>query len=90
MDYLMCNVVDRVEHMAGTMADWFHFVEQLELEAATPADPYTRFYVTQKVNSPPLLLHLLASSSSPPPPHLLLSSRRLGRRWRTGSCSCGR
>ena len=67
MDYLMCNVVDRVEHMAGTMADWFHFVEQLELEAATPADPYTRFYVTQKVNSPPLLLHLLTSSSSPPP-----------------------
>ena len=70
MDYLMCNVVDRGEHMAGTMADLFHFVEQLQLEATSPADPYTRFYVRKKVYSPPplshLLLLLLLTSSSPP------------------------
>ena len=48
MDYLMCNVLDRIDHMAGTMTDWFDFVEQLELQNLRPSDPMSQFYVDQK------------------------------------------
>ena len=47
MDYLMCNVLDRIDHMAGTMTDWFDFVEQLELQNLRPSDPMSQFYVDQ-------------------------------------------
>ena len=48
MDYLMCNVLDRIDHMAGTMTDWFDFVEQLELQNLRPSDPMSQFYVEQR------------------------------------------
>merc|ERR1719180_89464 len=48
MDYLMCNVLDRIDHMAGTMTDWFDFVEQLELQNLRPSDPMSQFYVDQR------------------------------------------
>ena len=33
--------------MAGTMTDWFDFVEQLELQNLRPSDPMSQFYVDQ-------------------------------------------
>jgi hypothetical protein len=49
MDYLMCNVVDRIDHMAGSMADWLQFVEKLHMENLRPSDDQMgQFYVEQR------------------------------------------
>ena len=62
LDYLMCNVVDRIDRMQvlllasssptpppqGSMTDWLQFVEQLHLEKLRPSDNMSRFYVDQR------------------------------------------
>merc|ERR1719233_2885955 len=45
MDFLMCNIVDRIDHMVGTMSDWFQFIDQLSLQSLLPSDPMSQFYV---------------------------------------------
>ena len=46
MNFLMSNIVDRVDNMTGTMADWFTFISQLSLGECQPTDPWSQFYVT--------------------------------------------
>ena len=46
MNFLMSNIVDRVDNMTGTMADWFNFISQLSLGECQPGDPWSQFYVT--------------------------------------------
>ena len=46
MNFLMSNIVDRVDNMTGTMADWFTFISQLSLGDCQPTDPWSQFYVT--------------------------------------------
>lgn len=45
MDFLMCNIVDRIDNMVGTMSDWFEFIDQLSLQNLLPSDPMTQFSV---------------------------------------------
>ena len=45
MNFLMCNIVDRIDHMSGTMEDWFNFISELNLGGCVPADPWSQFYV---------------------------------------------
>jgi len=45
MDFLMCNIVDRIDHMVGTMSDWFQFIDQLSLQSLLPSDPMSQFSV---------------------------------------------
>eukprot|EP00092_Neocalanus_flemingeri_P027091 GFUD01029377.1.p1 GENE.GFUD01029377.1~~GFUD01029377.1.p1 ORF type:complete len:2023 (+),score=566.09 GFUD01029377.1:57-6125(+) len=45
MDFLMCNIVDRIDNMVGTMSDWFQFIDQLSLQNLLPSDPMSQFYV---------------------------------------------
>ena len=45
MDFLMCNIVDRIDNIgAGTMEDWFQFIDQLNLGDVVPSDPWSQFY----------------------------------------------
>ena len=45
MNFLMCNIVDRVDNMTGTMSDWFNFISQLSLSVVQPTDPWAQFNV---------------------------------------------
>ena len=47
MNFLMSNIVDRVDNMAGTMSDWFNFISQLSLGEVQPGDPWSQFYVVE-------------------------------------------
>ena len=45
MDFLMCNIMDRIDNMKGTLEDWFQFIDQLSLGGCLPTDPWSQFYV---------------------------------------------
>ena len=51
MNFLMSNIVDRVDNMTGTMGDWFNFISQLSLGECQPTDPWSQFYVADGENS---------------------------------------
>lgn len=51
LDFMMINIVDRVDNMVGTMAEWFQFIEKLRMEQIQPLDPMSQFYVLDQQES---------------------------------------
>jgi len=51
LDFIMINIVDRVDNMVGSMAEWFEFIEKLQLEGIQPSDPMSQFYVLDQQES---------------------------------------
>ena len=48
MTYLMCNIVDRIDNMVGTMADWFQFIDHLHMSNQQPGDPWSQAHYSIK------------------------------------------